>query len=115
MAVDPLVHNLLVATCHIVEHYLHAGVVQAVFLMGHQALPVENNNHLQQAPLIISVAWRLSQPLFSDLAWTVFTPFSTYVPYYLENKPRGLFKSETRAARVRGWVRGWARFSEVSV
>jgi hypothetical protein len=37
------------------------------------------------------------------------------VPYYLENKPRGLFKSETPAARVRGWVRGWVRFSEVSV
>jgi hypothetical protein len=37
--------------------------------------------------------------------------FLLQVPYYLENKPRGLFKSETPAARVRGWV----RFSEVSV
>jgi hypothetical protein len=38
----------------------------------------------------------------------VFFPFLCSffpVPYYLENKPAGLFNGEMWAARVRGWVR----------
>jgi hypothetical protein len=42
----------------------------------------------------------------SDITPRVTLPASTQrVPYYLENKPAGLFNGEMWAARVRGWVR----------
>jgi hypothetical protein len=36
----------------------------------------------------------------------------SWLPYYLENKPWGLFNGEVATARVRGRVRGRVKFFE---